>query len=449
MASALGTPLMPWQQDTADVLGEYTIDDAGRMRMHYSAFLLIVPRRAGKTVLTLAQMLQRCSTAKGRRAFYTAQTRADAAVTFRDEWAPRVRTSPISRLFDVRLSNGSEALTMRPTQSRFRLFAPGPNAIHGSDVDDVTVDEAWAFDVGRGTELEAGIRPAMLTRPSSQFGLISAGGTDASTWLAAWQARAQAGARGLFYLEYSADPDVDDLDDPATWARNHPALGHTFELDDLRDDFELMPRAEFYRSYLSVWTASRGAEPVIPPASWLAASGVLEPVATAPALALAVAPDGAAAAIGASWRQANGRLAVELVEHRPGTAWVPARAAELVARHRSPILADRHGPAAPLVDALVAAGTAVNVVTLDAYATACAALLLDVVELVDVGGALVPRLVHAGDPELDLAAGSAGRRPLGERWAWARHGSELSALEAVTLAAHGARTPPPAKPTIR
>jgi hypothetical protein len=448
MAAALGQPLMPWQQDVADVLGEYIVGDDGLVRMHYSAYLMIVPRRAGKTVLTLATMLQRCAAARNRRAFYTAQTRADAAVTFRDEWVPRVRGSVVHRLVDARMSNGSEALTVRPTQSRFRLFAPGPNAIHGSDVDDVCVDEAWAFDVGRGVELEAGIRPAMLTRPAAQFGLISAGGTDASTWLASWQARAQAGARGMFYIEYSADPDVDDLDDPATWARNHPALGHTFGIDDLTADFDLMPRDVFYRSYLSVWTASRGAEPVIPPASWTLAAGVLKPGGST-SLAFAVAPDGAAGAIAAAWLDPSGRLAVEVIDHRPGTAWLASRAAELTARHRAPILADRHGPAAPVVDALTAAGTPVQVVTLDEFATACAALLLDVVELMPVGRAMVPRLVHAGDPVLDAAVGSAGRRPLGERWAWARHGSELSALEAVTLAAHGARTPPPAPPMIR
>ena len=143
----------------------------------------------------------------------------------------------------------------------------------------------------------------------------------------------------------------------------------------------------------------------------------------------------------AGWR-------VEVVEHRPGTAWVLERPGGLTRRHRARLAVDRHGPAAPVVDELRRAGVATTVLTTDEYAADCAALLLDVLEDADPARPGIPRLAHGRQADLDAAAGTAGRRPLGERWAWARASGELSTLEAVTLAAGAARRRRTTRPEI-
>lgn len=451
MAGALGRPLMPWQREAADVLNEYVLDDAGALRFVYSRAALIVPRRAGKTILTLSQHLQRLTMQRDRKGWYTAQTREDAATYFRDDLAPVVRASALDKLFRCRMSNGSESISFRTSASMatFNLFAPNATALHGKDADDVTCDEAWAFDLARGTAIEAGVRPAMLTRPARQLMIISAAGNDGSTWLASWRARGQAGARGLYYLEYSADPATDDLDDPATWARVHPAVGYTITTADLAAERDDMPRREWLRSILNVWAGAPGADPVIPLASWDAAAGDYE-TGQPPTLGLAVAPDGAAAAIGSAWRADSGRLWVEVIDHRPGTGWVADRLEQVSRDARARVAVDRHGPAGPIADELRHRRIPLDILTMDDYATACAALLLDATENLPGDGLARPRprLGHAAQPVLDAAVRVAGRRPLGERWAWARKSGDISALEAVTVAAWGARRRRFTRPTI-
>ena len=101
---------MPWQRIVADVAGEVGDPDpeTGVARMRYPLVLLVVPRRAGKTILTLATHLERLTIGPARRGFYTAQTRNDAAEAWRDDWVPRVEASPFRRAVKIRNSNGSE-----------------------------------------------------------------------------------------------------------------------------------------------------------------------------------------------------------------------------------------------------------------------------------------------------------------------------------------------------
>ena len=98
VARALGVELMPAQRLIVDVAGEQ-LDG----RNAYSTVIVALPRRAGKTLLALAVLLERAMTARRRRAWYAAQSRADAALTLRDEWAPLVGASALSRYVPLRL----------------------------------------------------------------------------------------------------------------------------------------------------------------------------------------------------------------------------------------------------------------------------------------------------------------------------------------------------------
>jgi phage terminase large subunit-like protein len=428
----MGYQPMPWQVEAWAVAGEL---EGGRLA--HPVVVWIVPRRAGKSLGVLATVMQRMATARLYRARYTAQTSQDAAKTFRDEWVPAIRMHGLDRLYRPRLSNGSEGLDLERAGSALRLFSPRETSLHGQPTDLGVVDEAWAFDTVAGDAIEAAIRPSMKTRRSPQLFIVSAAGTSASTWLARWRDLGRAGTPGLAYLEWSADPEHDDLDDPATLARVHPAVGHTIRADDVEADRATMSRAEYLRAYLGVWPDADTVAAVIPPDAWAACAldaaqaAALDLTRPTPdGLAVAVAPDGARTALAAAYRLEGGRTLVKVLDARPGASWAVHEARTWQRRTRTLVTADPIGPAGPLIDELRAAGVAVDLVTTDGYARACAGLLADVVE---------HRLAHLSQPVLDTAAASAGRRPIGDRWAWARRAGDVTAIEAASLAASAAR----------
>ena len=222
---------MPWQWDVAAVAGE--LNDAGS-GFRYGVVVLHVPRRAGKSVLALAAVLDRLDLIPDARCWYTAQTRETAAKLFRDEWCPMLE--PLGRLYRLRKSQGSEGVHKRRGSSRLQLFAPNQESLHSTNVDTAVVDEAWAFDLDTGAGIESGITPAQLTRPWRQTWIVSAGGTVSSTWLDRWLTLGETAAPGVALFDIGAPADV-DIADPAVWSRYHPAYGYT--VDDLETVKEL------------------------------------------------------------------------------------------------------------------------------------------------------------------------------------------------------------------
>jgi hypothetical protein len=104
------------------------------------------------------------------------------------------------------------------------------------------------------------------------------------------------------------------------------------------------------------------------------------------------------------------------------------------------IAIDPGGPAGSLIaDLALATREAPTLIGARAYAQACGALHDDVI---------AGRLVHRGQPVLDDAVLVARRRPLGDAWAWARRGGDITPLEAATLARWAWATTPSEKPAI-
>lgn len=439
LARLRGGPPYPWQWQVADVAGE--LDDRGD-GFRYPIVVLSVPRRAGKTVLTLAVALDRMDLGRDVRAWYTAQRREDAAKQFRDEWAPMMDSRPsLRRLYRLRRSQGSEGIHCRHGSSRLQLFPPTENALHGMNADLVVVDEAWYFDQVTGEQLEAGIRPAQLTRSRPQLWVVSAGGTIESVWWDHWLTIGEQGSPGVALFDYGADNSADDYDpgSPETWRRAHPSLGHGFPLEALANQWHTKRDvASFERAYLNVWprpslaVAAAGLEL----ADW---AGAARPdLAPAPitAIALDVAADRSWSSIAAAG-PCDGRIVVEVVDHRPGVAWLAAGIREArAARRGAPVIADAL-VAASIVAELTRARIAVDTVGAADHARACGTF----VDLLASG-----RLAHRSQAVLDDAVSGAARRPLGDAWLWSRHRStaDISPLVAVTLAAWRAHTATPA-----
>jgi hypothetical protein len=108
-----------------------------------------------------------------------------------------------------------------------------------------------------------------------------------------------------------------------------------------------------------------------------------------------VSPDGSSAAIAVGGHRRDGLEHVEIVEHRPGTAWLEDRLVELDERHEpEAIECDGRGPAAEFIKKLANRGVTVESVDASEHAQACQSLL----------GAVEARSFrHLGTPELAAA----------------------------------------------
>lgn len=271
----------------------------------------------------------------------------------------------------------------------------------------------------------------------------------------------------LAYFEWSVDEaahrdwvrrhfkDADDAEpgepgdprDPANWAQANPAMGIRISPEFVASEMMAMggPTSEtFARERLGVgtWPTPVGADgwAVVSRAAWDAcadvnpepfdpAADLLGPVA----LSLDTTPDRSWTSIGAAGRRLDGFVHLQVVEHRPGTDWAPARAAELVERWNPCVfVVDKSGPAASLIPALVRAGVAVEEIGAAEVAAGCGHFL----DLVGGG-----RARHLGQQEMSAALKGARRRVIGDekQWAWARRGIDvvISPIVAVTQAAYG------------
>jgi hypothetical protein len=85
VAEQLGTPLMPWQRQVADVAME--LDPATGL-LAYSEVDLTTPRQSGKTTLELGVLVHRCRSWARSRALYSAQSRIHAHKKWRTSTSP-------------------------------------------------------------------------------------------------------------------------------------------------------------------------------------------------------------------------------------------------------------------------------------------------------------------------------------------------------------------------
>jgi hypothetical protein len=433
---------MPWQRELAALAGEIETDPAtGLDRMAHRVVVARVPRRAGKSTLTLATMIQRMTLGRGVRCGYTAQTRTDAATVLRDEWKPMLEGSPLAALLTIRLSNGAERLSMPRLNGAARILAPNHNAGHGSPLDVVVADEGWAFSTEQGETFEAGVRPAMIDRPRlRQLWVISAAGTFESAWLERWIGLLESGQ--VAGVDYSATED-DDLEDPAVWARVHPAVGHRITVEDLADERRTMPEAEFNRAFLGVTTSPLAGPDLIDGPSWAAVQWLDPPLPTGVvSVAFDVDLDGSYAALSAAWTADDGHTYADVIASDVGTAWLEAEIRAVRSRWR--VGAIRHDNAGPAVDTayrLERAGLALRPFDTRGWSAACQGLLT---EVADRTVRIHPSTV------LDTAVKAAARRPLGDGWAISRRGSggPVSPLTSLTLALAGHRTARTVRPAV-
>jgi phage terminase large subunit-like protein len=423
LARLLGFTPMAWQQRVWDTALEHE-----RGRLAYREVGVTVGRQCGKSTAELALMLHRCLRWPGQNVKYTAQTGLDARAKLFDDWLPLLEHSPLAEVMRFRRQSGHEAILFE-NGSKLGLVASTEKSGHGSTVDMAVLDEAWAHADHR---LEQSLRPAMVTRSNSQLLVVSTAGTEQRSpflWekVAAGRQVVEAGLTdsGMAYLEWSA-PEGSDSSDPEVWRQAIPALGATITEEAVRGDYQGMQRHEFERAFLNMWTASMG-DPIVDLNHWQA---LAEPNAPRPewvVLGVDIAPQGKSAAIVAVGERGD-TLHAAVLEHGPGTSWVPAALERICAECGRPrVIVDTKAVAQMLPELERASGFKVVELGATDIPTACAFWL----RIVQEG-----KLKHRGETELTVALDGAGQRRLGDGWAWSRRssGTDITPLVALTLA---------------
>ena len=424
----MGRPLMPWQAYVADVGLE--VDEHGRFV--YKSVRVTVPRQSGKTTLDGATMSHRALVIPAGRCWFTMQSQKDAVDWLINEFWPMLAS--LGTEVQLRRMAGSEHVKWRRSQGLIRPFAPTPAGLHSKTSDLVVVDECWKFDLVTGHNIDQGIVPTQATRPNAQVWKVSTAGDAASTWWLATveQGRAAVAAgrtTGVAYFEWSC-PDELDPCDPVSWPIYHPAYGRTIGPEAMQAALDEMGPDGFTRAYGNRWVSTVAR--IIPLTSWRAAgeAPAALPAPGAMALGFDVAVDRSDAAIVAAWRDDAGVAHMEVADQRPGTGWLPERLGELVERWRPlRVSFDEAGPALDVADVCRRAGLELEGLKAREYAAACAGLL-------EALTAEPPTARYRPHPALDAAAADAGRRALGDAWAWGRRQSagSIAALTAATVA---------------
>ena len=428
VAERMGHPLMPWQRQVVDTALE--LDPVTGRRM-YREILVTVPRQAGKSTLLGALLTHRCLTEPGSKVVYTAQTRLDARRKWEEDHLATLMRSPLSHQFTPRMQNGQEAIRWK-NGSVWSITSTTEKAAHGMTLTDAFIDEAFSQEDNR---LEQAFKPAMATKPDAQLWIVSTAGTPKSHYLnakvdAGRQAVTDGVTSGVAYFEWSADPDA-DLDDRQTWWTFHPALGHTITEDVIAADKVSMNPMEWRRAYANIRTDADQHIQVLDAERWASCVDVesqpLDPVA----VSVDVSPTRASASVAVAGARVDGMVHTEIIEHRPGLAWVVKRIVDLCATWQpSMVVIDPAGPAGSLIPELAEHGIDVRIVRARDLGQACGMFY----DLVEQG-----RLRHLGQVPLELAVAGAKRRPVGDMWAWHRKDVtvDITPLVASTLAVWG------------
>lgn len=451
VARILGKPLIPWQAHQADVAGE--LDFRGLPL--WPLVVTTVQRQTGKTTLELATSVQRCLWRPRQRVWNTAQTGQDARDVWREFTTELMETRLKELVVEWRKGNGQELLRF-VNGSTFRPHPPTPDALHGRQSDCNHVDEGWAFDEPTGAALFQAITPTQTTRPGAQTFVWSTMGSAESAWFHKLVDRGLAGdpRMALFYWGipdplFPGDPDADP-DDPAVIARWHPGVGHITTpeaLDAARATVDTP--AEYARAYGNRRTGGR--ERLIHEVLWNTARTEDPLPAGRPSYGVAVYEPrnggDVSGAIYAATIDEAGRPVVELVETRPGRAWLVDRVLELKDGGAG-VACSRRGPAGPVADALELEGVELLVLDGQDEANACQDFwdrLCDADAQEDG-----PRLLMRAPADvtawtaLDAAADVAGRRWVG-KGAWVvddeRSTGDVAPLKAAIAAAWAAARP--------
>lgn len=399
---------------------------------------LAVPRQNGKNAVLEIRELYGI-VALGERFLHTAHEVKTARKAFQrlSGFFDNERQWPelAALVKEIRRTNGQEAIVLQNGGS-VEFVARSRGSGRGYTVDVLVCDEAQELT---DEHLEA-LLPTISSAPTGNPQTILTGTPPPPGSTAEVFARMRSDAHSeasdrLVWHEWSASEDY-DADDPAEWARTNPSLGTRLHEEVVQTEREQMSDDGFARERLGVWDTNRR-HAVIDPDLWASlADGQSEPGKDV-SFAVDIPPERKSAAIAVASLRADGIMHVELTEKEkhPGTAWVPDRLVELVARWGGSVVLDPASPAGSLIPALTRAGIEPVLIGTRELTQGCGAFYDLVAQ---------KQLRHLNQAPLNIAVDAGRKRSVGDAWAWHRRdtSADISPLVAATLSAHQASKTP-------
>lgn len=384
------------------------------------AVVLSIPRQVGKTFLVGGVVIGLCLKKPNTLAVWTSHHGNTTQDTFRDlkavcqqtRMAPYVRNVYDSGArLEIIFTNGSRILF----GAREHGFGRGFKKVGILIFDEAQILTARAAD---------DMVPTTNRHPNP---LIFYMGTppkpsDPSEHFLAMRTEAIGGdSKDVFYLEFSADPDADPSD-REQWAKANPSYPvHTSDRAMLRMRKNLKGPNAFAREGLGIWdgTAAIG---VFSQGAWSRCGSLDDPPAPE-VLGVAADVDQTWLSLGA---YGGGHIgSVKRMRFDRARAEFVAEVVRIASEREIPVVVDKKGPAAPLIDEFDAAGVEVLGTGLDDLVQACA----DIRDAVETG-----TVQHGNYDDLNSAVDAAAWRTVGDRRVFGRRATDISMLEAVTLA---------------
>ena len=421
----LGLTLFPWQRWL--LIHALELDASRRCR--FRTVVVLVARQNGKTTVVQVLSLWRLLVDGARLVIGTAQN-LDISEEAWDGAVELAESVPdiAAEIQAIDRTNGKKQLRFVHPYGRYKIAAASRRGGRGLSGDQVNLDElrehqdwlAWAA-----------VTKTTMARPDPQVWAFSNAGDDRSVVLNDMQAKGRAAAGNpadadpsFGYFEWSAPDDCESWDRSA-WPLANPSMGHGgVKVEALESALATDPPAVFRTECLCIRVPSLEPKP-ISAEDWAACSLSMPRPDGVPVFFVNVAPDSAAAAVGAAVLH-EGVPRAEVAHTAPGTGWLVARCVELAQRYPDAAWwCDAQAAKAYLPD-LEDAGLTVEVLPGTGLAAGCGHLQKLAKDRA---------FTYGPDPALEVAFAGAVKRDVGDgQWVWAQRRSavDISPLVAVT-----------------
>lgn len=400
------------------------------------------PRQNGKSQLIVARALAGALLFGEQKIVISAHAQDTARETFGKFLEIRDACPALDERIDKVMSALNREFIKFKNGAVIQFKARTVSGSRGFSSDCLLLDEAQIL----GMPAWVSINSTMSARPNPQVWLLGTPPTpedNGEVFTSIRSAALSGKSRTLAWCEWGAEPG----DDPAldsTRAKANPAWHTRINHEIVQGEFETYPADRFALDRLGRWMSDEARlKTVFGAGRWEACETALTPEAPA-AIGVAVSLDRTWASIaGASVvevvddesdpdAEPAERVLVAAVDRREGVAWLVAEVKRIQDEHDCMVVIDEKGPTKDLLEDLEDADVAVDTRSLDEYAEACSRLF----DKVQVRG-----LLWRGAELADAVAG-AEWRSAGDRRVWGRKQSatDVSMLEAATLAAHAAES---------
>lgn len=319
----------------------------------------LLPRRSSKSTTLIAIGLGRAEAREDYRVGVLTMTTGKAGRSrFLKDVVPAIERSG--------LSGDTYKLVKSAGQERVEFPASGGSVSWLSSIDDlrgeafdlIILDESGEPDPQKVEDALAAALPTLDTRPDAQIVVAgTAGKYRAGNLLWDWLQLGRKGRAGI--IEY-AIPDTVQDEDLATWEQveplivaAHPGIGTLTTLEQVRGNFETLPREVFTREYGGLFGNEGGTTTLFDALKWARTGTDDDPAAVTPperwSIAFAPHPDQLAVSIVAAWRDESGRAVPLLLDRIQGIDGAAPALRRLGTKYRQPIVYDAGNQVAQLI----------------------------------------------------------------------------------------------------